>query len=225
MRIRVEPDRPRTFSLTVRIPGWCRGAPFTLNGEPTQLPIDHGYAAITREWHVGDTVDFDLPMQPEHIECNPLVQENLGRLALQCGPIVYCLEQADNPSGVFELALARGGKITAQYNPDLLGGVVVLEGAATRISADECASSSRPAPALVDRPESESVAQRSAGDVPGRSAWSDELYRRTGSEVTAQATLNPEVVAQFKAIPYFAWDNRSPGEMLVWVREIGGTRE
>jgi DUF1680 family protein len=222
VRIRIEPDLPHAFSLMVRIPGWCRGATFALNGGPAQVPIDHGYAAITREWRAGDTIECNLPMQPEYVECNPLVQENLGRLALQRGPIVYCLEQADNPAGVFDLALARCEKITAQYDPDLLGGVVVLEGRAARPSGEQSVLSSKPATFSAERPESE-LRPPSAGETK-RSAWRDELYRQAAVlEGTSQKSLSP-VVRPFKAIPYFAWDNRSPGEMLVWVSELEETK-
>jgi DUF1680 family protein len=221
VRIRLEPERPRRFTLMVRIPGWCRGATLALNGKPVQLAIDRAYAAITREWRIGDTVECNLPMKPEYIECNPLVQENQGRLALQRGPIVYCLEQADNPSGVFDLALARGGRLTAQYEADLLGGVVVLEGSAVRMSAEQSVPSSKTAQISAERPESQ-LQPLTAGTK--QSGWTDELYRRAEiAEGTSQKRLDPAVAVPFKAIPYFAWDNRSPGEMLVWVRETEAT--
>src|SRR5690606_12051445 len=118
------------------VPGWCRGEPtFFLNGEPIAVRIERGYAKIRREWKAGDAVEFDLPMPVERVESHPGVKFNAGRTALQRGPIVYCLEGADNKGRVRHLSLPRGAELVPEHRPDLLGGVTVLRGEA--LAAEE----------------------------------------------------------------------------------------
>lgn len=136
VRIDLTPERPAAFELMLRVPGWCRGEPtFFLNGEPIAVRIERGYAKIRREWKAGDAVEFDLPMPVERVESHPGVKFNAGRTALQRGPIVYCLEGADNKGRVRHLSLPRGAELVPEHRPDLLGGVTVLRGEA--LAAEE----------------------------------------------------------------------------------------
>ena len=134
----LEPDTEGAFALYLHIPGWCRRPELLVNGEPTGMAIEPGsYARLERVWEKGDEVRIDLPMPVERILSNPLVLENEDRVALKRGPIVYCLEQVDNPDAdVWSIAISTGEPIEAARRPDLLNGVVTLRGAAHAIDAD-----------------------------------------------------------------------------------------
>ncbi len=141
VELTVEPERPATFALYLRIPGWCRGARLAVNGEERPLAVEHGYARVERAWAAGDRLTLDLPLPVERVRAHPAVAADRGRVALRRGPVVYCLEEADNPlpetaeaggMRLDALALPRDAELTATFEPDLLDGVVTLAGQALR---------------------------------------------------------------------------------------------
>jgi hypothetical protein len=135
------------FALLLRIPAWCDGARIDVNGAAVASEPVRGYARIRREWRAGDVVTLTLPMPVQRIECIPRVQSNAGRVALQRGPIVYCVEAADHPDGVWNLALPPEADIAAEHRPNLLGGVTVLKATGLRRGAEDWAGRLyRPAP-------------------------------------------------------------------------------
>ncbi|MBK8969668.1 MAG: glycoside hydrolase family 127 protein [Lewinellaceae bacterium] len=114
MTIHVTPEKPNTFQLNIRIPGWARGDAFPgdlysfafreagsvsirLNGKAFPTAIRNGYAEIERKWMPGDVVELVFPMSVHQINANQLVEADAGRIALQRGPLVYCLEGKDQP--------------------------------------------------------------------------------------------------------------------------------
>lgn len=177
VRITIDMERPSQFRLRLRKPGWCRRALVSVNGRSTRAQVDNGYLVIDRAWRPGDSVRLALDMPVTHVYANPHVRMDCGRAALQRGPVVYCIEGADNGSNLDALSLPRGAKFKAAFEEDTLCGVVTIRGRARR---------------LVD------------------AGWQDVLYRDKPAASRSAA---------FKAIPYAAWDNREPGEMLVWLRE------
>jgi hypothetical protein len=143
----MSPAKPARFALRLRVPGWCQGADgadelyrstgrpvkgavrLSVNGKPvTAFSISKGYAVLERTWKKGDTVVWTMPMPVRRITSNPAVQSNLGKVALQRGPIVYCLEQADNGERVRRTAVPESAPIKTEWRPDLLMGVTVLKG-------------------------------------------------------------------------------------------------
>src|SRR5262249_3881199 len=96
--LRVETEQPARFGLRLRLPGWCAAPRLMLNGAPVDLAscVEQGYARIEREWQDGDMVTLDLPMPIERVYAHPAVADDVGRVALRRGPLVYCLEQADH---------------------------------------------------------------------------------------------------------------------------------
>ena len=178
VELTVSPETAGEFTLCLRIPGWCDKPSIRLNGVNVELgPItEKGYAKLTRLWSEGDRVELDFPMEIKRIYAHPNVRMNAGKIAIARGPMIYCLEESDNGSVLTDIALPREAALEASYDPDLLGGVMVISGEALR-----------------------------SGESP-----SDDLYD----------TKPPEkVVASLKGIPYYAWNNRGEGEMLVWIRE------
>jgi DUF1680 family protein len=92
---------PGDFSVFLRIPAWSRKQTITINGEEIAPPIEAGtYHEIRRKWKAGDEILLNLGMEPFLVESHPLVEENQNLVAVQMGPVVYCLESADLPEGI-----------------------------------------------------------------------------------------------------------------------------
>ena len=146
-----ELDQPTRFRLALRIPGWCRHPVLRLNGAELELAAltRDGYACLDRAWSATDRVELALPMPVERVRAHPGVPADAGKVALQRGPEVYCLEEADNGGRLWGLGLPPGAPLEARFDPDLLGGTGVIEGPALRRSdsgwADELYSSAAPA--------------------------------------------------------------------------------
>ena len=130
---------PARFTLALRIPGWCRKASVKVNGKSVAMGrvVKKGYAHIQREWARGDVVELDFAMPVERIEANPGVRMDCGKVALQRGPVVFCLEQVDNGADLADIFLPRSSALRAEYRPRLLGGTVVVRGKAERRTAPE----------------------------------------------------------------------------------------
>jgi DUF1680 family protein len=133
--VAVDPEEPVEFALRLRIPAWCRTARLAVNG--SEVPIgpvpDRGYAHLRRLWQKGDVARLVLDMPPERIYAHPDVAADVGRVALKRGPIVYCLEGADNETPLHRVALPRSGAVEAHFESDLLGGVGMLTAPAVAI--------------------------------------------------------------------------------------------
>lgn len=130
VRITIDESPAEEFALKLRIPGWAESATVRVNGEPESvIALPETYATVRRAWKAGDVVELDLPMPARLIEANPLVEENRNQVAVQRGPIVYCLESPDLPPGVGveDVAIPADAKLTPRFDPDLLGGVTVIE--------------------------------------------------------------------------------------------------
>jgi len=124
--IRVKPEAPVRFRLALRMPQWCAQPELRLNGEACPAEHRDGYAYIDREWRPGDTVALRLPMPVRVLRANPRVREDAGRVCVARGPMVYCLEEADNGGDLHLVRLNGNRDFTARFEPDTLGGVVTL---------------------------------------------------------------------------------------------------
>jgi DUF1680 family protein len=125
----IEVDGEGEISLFLRIPGWCEeSAALEVNGEAVSGMLKPGsYVEVRRGWQRGDVVRLNLPMTVRRIESHPFVEENRGRVALMRGPLLYCVEQADNPEvAIRAIALDEEALFEATYCPETLGGVVAL---------------------------------------------------------------------------------------------------
>ena len=137
--------------VRLRIPGWCKLSLLAVNGVPVEPVTDKGYAVLEGPWKDGDVIDFEMDMPVELVEADPRVKEDLGKRAIQRGPLVYCMEEQDNPVDFDGITINPDATWKAAFEKDFLTGVVSI--------------------------------------TDGRA-----LY-----------------------IPYYTWDNRSPGKMKVWV--------
>jgi DUF1680 family protein len=149
VRISVDPEKPTDFSLNVRIPGWAIGRPvpsdlyrfsdgmvsavgLAVNGEEVDAaPNGDGYVHLERTWKTGDVVELDLPMPIRRVLANEKIEADRGKVALMRGPLVYCVEAADQPDvDLARLELPRDAELAATHCGDLLGGVTIIEGQA-----------------------------------------------------------------------------------------------
>ena len=122
------------FSIGLRIPGWCRKHVLKVNGEAVDTTdvVNAGYALINRYWKAGDVIECSFDMPVELIEANPQVRQDSGKVAIQRGPLVFCLEEADNGKNLASIKLDSTSGFEASFDPDFLGGAVVITGNAVR---------------------------------------------------------------------------------------------
>jgi uncharacterized protein len=127
VQLQLELEQPTTFGLRLRLPGWCAAPRVLVNGDAIDVgTAERGYLRIERQWQNGDRIALDLPMPVERMYAHPAVAADVGQVALRRGPIVYCLEQADHNVPLQRIALPDAAELTAHFEPDLLGGVVVV---------------------------------------------------------------------------------------------------
>ncbi len=183
--VEIEVESAGDFGVFLRIPAWCEeGSSLEVTGESyIKPPVAGSYLEIRREWQAGDKINLRLPMPVRRLEAHPYSPDTNGRVALMRGPLLYCVEQADNPGiDLRDLVVTDATEFSAQLEPDLLNKVVVLRGHATVVPPDP--------------------------------TWQRRLYR------SQEAAVNSPVLhtVGLTAIPYYAWANREPGQMLVWLR-------
>jgi DUF1680 family protein len=132
VEITVTPAQPSNFTFNLRIPGWATRAAVSVNGESLGGVKPGEYLAIDRRWTPGDTIHATFEMTPQVLEANPHVVDDFGRVAIQRGPLVYCLEEVDQPEGTvltdvaLDLRESSGTKFHDEFKSDLLGGTVLL---------------------------------------------------------------------------------------------------
>jgi hypothetical protein len=182
----VDPAQGAEFSLFVRIPEWSNETTVAVvPPEPVaagqDVPKRGEYFEIHRRWSPGDKVHVEFAMAPRLVRANPLVREDAGRVAVERGPLVYCLEQPDQPGfNLFNASLlVDGTAFSTEFRADLLGGLLVLKHRGS----------------VVDRPFTTEPLYLGFEDQPER----------------------PGRVEALTFIPYYAWANREPSRMEVWV--------
>ncbi|MDQ0493739.1 glycoside hydrolase family 127 protein [Paenibacillus brasilensis] len=140
---------PTSFTWALRIPGWCKQAEVKVNGKAVSLDhLEKGYVELERIWNDGDVVSLHLAMPVERIRSNPLVSMNQQQIALQRGPVVFCLEEVDNGPNLAGLRLPKNSLITEEFSESLLGGIVKLTAEGYRVKSSTALYSSEP-PELV----------------------------------------------------------------------------
>jgi DUF1680 family protein len=144
--LRLAPRAPRAFTLKVRIPGWARGQPVPghlyryvgaapagfevrVNGKRIEPRLADGYAVLDRTWTAGDRVTLDLPMTVRRVVADERVVDDRGKIALERGPLVYCVEGVDNGGSVLDMVVPDGASFRVEDRPGLLHGVTVLRAA------------------------------------------------------------------------------------------------
>jgi DUF1680 family protein len=237
VQITVEPEKLAEFTLHLRVPGWCHAKPIlAVNQQPIRsTSTDKGYLSVRRAWQKGDVVELTLPMPVERVYADHHVKADVGRVAIQRGPIVYCLEGVDNLGQVRNLVLPRGAKLMASFKKDLLGGVAAVRGdaLAVELSADDklvtqpvkfraipyCTWDNRdPGPMVVWLPEQPELAE-----LPGEDGILAHGVRIRASHVNpsdALTALNDGQVPKSSkdhSIPRMTWwDHRGTAEWVAY---------
>jgi len=188
VEITVNPESKGKIKMMIRIPGWARneaipgdlykftdnnndGFKISLNGEAIYPEVINGYAVIKRKWAPGDRIELDLPMPVRTVIADERIKDDIGKMAVQRGPVIYCAEWPDNNTGnILNLIVEKDSELTIEYVPALLGGTQIIKttGIQTR--------------------------------------------RMLGDEPFLLAEAEPVTL-----IPYALWNNRGPGQMMVWL--------
>jgi DUF1680 family protein len=149
----VNPASAMEMNLKIRIPGWARNeavpsdlysyqqssnnkVEIKLNGKPVEYTVQNGYATISKKWKAGDKVDVTLPMEVRRVVANAQIKEDIGKIALQRGPIMYCAEWADNGGKTSNLIIPSSTTFQPEFNAGLLNGVTVLKGNVKQVNVD-----------------------------------------------------------------------------------------
>lgn len=144
VRLTFQPKIKTKFALHVRIPGWAKGeavpgdlyqfedktaVPFTLslNGKSIEYTMEQGYVLIVREWKKGDQVELNLPMDVKRVTARAELKQDNDRVALQRGPLVYCVEGTDNGNQAWNLLMPDKATFSTSFQKDLLDGVVTIQ--------------------------------------------------------------------------------------------------
>jgi DUF1680 family protein len=170
----VSPKKPVKFTIRIRIPGWCSKYVYTISGkggrragkgkETSVGKVEDGYLTISRVWRSGDVLNILYDMPVLMAEADPHVKADEGKRAVTRGPLVYCLEECDNPDTA-SWYLDHDATFEEFFQPEALGGVVAI-------------TATNSSPSL-------------------------------GKSVASAGKL--------VFLPYYAWDNRRPGRMAVWL--------
>ncbi len=178
VNISIDKAPKKEFSVFLRIPGWAKDASVQVNGETIDASIQRGsYVEINRKWKKGDEIALNIPMTVMLMQSNPLVEENRNQVAVQRGPVVYCLEQTDLPKGesIYDVVIPSNIELKPEKITIANSQITALKGEALRYNNDHESS----------------------------------LY----SEISD----NPAKKQTIRLVPYYAWDNRGPDEMTIWL--------
>jgi DUF1680 family protein len=183
----LNPEKERKFVLKIRIPDWAvneampgglykftdqnsESVMVSVNGTPVTLDLRDGYTLISRKWEKGDKVVIEFPMPVRTVAADERVKEDVGKIAVQSGPLIYCTEWPDNNNGnVLNLVLNREAGFTSEFVPGLLGGTEVIK----------------------------TIGHQAKRTLDGK------------------VEMLPDEPVTF--IPYALWNNRGPGQMMVWI--------
>ena len=180
VRLGVEEGSSRAWTLSLRVPGWCAGASARVNGREVAPARDGaGYLRVERQWARGDTVELDFTLSAHLVEAHPWIESTRGCVAIERGPLVYCIEQADQQNAaVPDVEIDAGAPLESAWAAERLDGVALI---------------------------------RASGWAVDTTAWKDRLYRPVSPAPA------PRRRVELTAIPYYAWANREPGAMRVWI--------
>jgi hypothetical protein len=150
----IDPATSMDMNLKIRIPGWAQDQAIPsdlysyekstaekieikVNGKPVDYQIKNGYAVISKKWKKNDKVELNLPMEVRRVVASENVKDDNGKVALQCGPIIYCAEWKDNDGKACNIIVTKGTTFTKTYDPSLLNGVMLLKADVKTVNVNE----------------------------------------------------------------------------------------
>jgi len=153
VNLEVSPKSKQNFTLKIRIPGWVTGSvvpgnlysytdkktlayTVKVNGKEVTSSIEKGYFSIQRAWKKGDNVEVHFDMEARTVKANAAVEADLGKIAVERGPIVYCAEWPDNDFNIFSIIMNKKPEFKIETKPDLLYGINTIQTDAQSMSYD-----------------------------------------------------------------------------------------
>ena len=130
------PERTVGLAIALRIPSWCKSWIVNVNGEPAEASLERGYARLAGPWKPGDAIELSLDMAPYFVVPDSRIRDLAGRVAIQRGPLVYCIEEVDNGVSLHECVADTSAAPVAVTDPDCLGGIVRVEASGWRIKGE-----------------------------------------------------------------------------------------
>ena len=153
LKFTVNPKSSFAFSMLVRIPGWAKNEEIpsdlyafknnsdnktiiTINGKEIAYQIQNGYAVLNRTWKKNDIIQVNLPMEVRKVIANKNIKNDIGKVALQRGPIMYCAEWIDNNGKASNIVMPVNTAFTTEYKPDLLNGIEIIKASVPAVLID-----------------------------------------------------------------------------------------
>jgi hypothetical protein len=150
----IQTKKKNDFEMKIRIPGWARGeamptdlysfkdslnskTAILVNGKSVEFVAEKGYSVLKRSWKNGDVIEVKLPMEIRKVASSENVRGNIGKLAVQRGPLMYCAEGIDNNGKTSNILLPVNSSFTYKNEPGLLNGVILLEASLPVVNIDE----------------------------------------------------------------------------------------
>ena len=149
-KIRITLQSEAQCAIALRIPGWCRHWTVRRNGEAADAERVNGYVHLEGAWQPGDTVELELEMKPTVVYANPRVYKDVGLAAVMRGPVVYCLEEADNGRDLHLVRMGRDPQLQEAWSEEL-GGIVALTSRGERIDRESWDGQGLYAPAHAEK--------------------------------------------------------------------------
>lgn len=155
VKLKINLKESEKFKIAIRIPGWTQNEPvpsdlyrylnnndeiitLQVNDEVVKMDIHKGYVHVDRTWKDGDVIKLDMPMPIRRVIAHNKVKNNIGKIALERGPIVYCLEWPDNNvDSLFDLLIDDDAVLTHEYRKNLLNGLVIIKGLGKYLKTSE----------------------------------------------------------------------------------------
>jgi len=140
----LNPKSPSAFNVLVRLPGWSQNeampsdlykfespsikkVSININGKTADYTVANGYAVLAKTWKKGDVIQVNLPMEVRRITANKNVKDDIGKVSLQRGPLMYCAEWPDNNGKTSNILLPKDAQFSTEFRNDLLHGVTVIK--------------------------------------------------------------------------------------------------
>ncbi len=150
IRITINPEKKKKFTVKCRIPGWVQNKPFPgnlyqyivensdevqlkINGEGINPMMQNGYVEITKKWEKGDQIELILPMEIRKVIADEKVIEDQNKVALEYGPFVYCAEEIDNENSFYQITISDSQEFNVVDRPDMLNGINVITSSSNNI--------------------------------------------------------------------------------------------
>ena len=126
VKLTISTSQPLEKEIRLRIPNWCKTYDLSINGKRINVSEEKGYAVI-KDWKSQDVIALDMDMPVEIVAADPHVKENFGKRAIQRGPLVYCMEEIDNPVYFDQIQLSPSTTFQTAFVSDILNGIKTIK--------------------------------------------------------------------------------------------------